>query len=172
VYRQETKKMNAARSLQEHAEAVGVAAAQIRAARDAIRAFEALSKADPRRAFGHTVREHREAIEVCDEMLRDLCYVGQASEQELAEVGFGVKAVAVIRAAHINLRVMRALAAVLAGDRDALAEETDDVRPEVARLLDEQKVARAGNWTAEELKAFREGPHAFTPEFEAWLDEA
>jgi hypothetical protein len=96
----------------------------------------------PHGIFARTVRQHRETIAAIDAM---------------TDPGF-------------EQRVTRTLACVLAGDE--LEREDADVQAEANRRLEAYREACASKWTSDELEDFARGQRAFTPEFQAWLDDS
>jgi hypothetical protein len=171
----ETMGLPAKKKVTESAEALGAAIAahrryteaEIRAALEELRNF---AQTDPRIAFGHTVREHRKALEAVDGVLRDMNIYGRVMEHEAALDGLGSAFCTSLREACSKLRVVRTLAATLSGDRGAMEREESSIREAVQALLEERGRAMAGQWDEEE----REGLTSQTPkrsaEFEAWLD--
>lgn len=160
----------AVRKLTEQAEAVGKAAEAILAVREKLEGFRALTKLDPQKVFGHTVREHQQSVETFDTILRAMCFNGRGIEAIASDAGFGREAVEMIRSAHLRLRVVRTLAAVLTGDTKALDNEVPEVRSEVERALAERKAASAVGWTREERDAFEGDARPLSLAFEARLN--
>ena len=159
----------AARKLTERAQAAGKAAEAIRAVREVLQAFRDLSAVDPQTVFGHTVREHRQAIESFDRDLQALCFDGREIEEVASEIGFGQEAVTLIRAAHLRLRVLRTLAATLSGDAHAIEGEAPEVRAEVEKVLGERANANVRHWTREERETLGQRERPFSQEFDAHL---
>jgi hypothetical protein len=160
----------AVRKVTEQVEAVGKAAEVIHAVADLLTVFRELAVIEPSTMFGQTVSQHRQHVEKFDKLLRGLCFGGRQVEGAAGDVGFGREAVATIREAHVRLRVLRTLSAVLAGETNALASETPEVRNQVEKALAERAEANGRLWTREERAAFEEGPRPFSAAFEARLN--
>ena len=162
----ETNDMQGARKLSEHVEAASRAVQQVR---ESLRALADLAEYDPQRVFSHTVREHREAINITEGLLRDLCFDGQDIESAAAGAGLGKEAITVIRATHVRLRVLRALAYLLSGDRRAFDEETAEVRSQVESAI-KTRASSGESWTKEEREAMGGRARPFSSGFEALLN--
>jgi hypothetical protein len=161
-----------ARTLSEQVRATTVAAEQIRAARGALNVFSEMSEIDPQTVFSHSVREHRALFDDIDNMLRALCYDSRDFESVANDAGFGPEAVKVFRAAHLRLRVLRALISFLIGDSKPLEKEEDSVRLEVMNALRSRATENGANWSNEELELLEEDPRPLSAAFEARLTGA
>lgn len=161
----------AVRKVTEQVEVAGRAAEEARAAlRAALVAFRELSTIDPRKFFGHSVREHREVVYAFDSVLRDMCFEGRDIEIVAGGVGLGREAATTIRAVHEKLRIARTLAAVLGGDRSALESETGEVRSAVEQLIAARASESESHWTREERDDFSKDPRPLSTAFEARLN--
>lgn len=165
----------AKKKVTESAEALGAAIAshrryteaEIRSALDELRNF---AEIDPRIAFGHTVRDHRAALDAVDAVLRDMNIYGRVMEHEATSYDLGAAFCVALREACSKLRVARTLAAVLSGDTGAVEREESPTRDAVQALLEERGRAVSGQWDEEEREGLTSQVPKRSAEFEAWLD--
>jgi hypothetical protein len=138
--------------------------------REILESLKVFSMLDPRRAFGRTVRDHRDTVTKLDVTLTNLCHISRYISEAAARIddGFAAELERTVLGTQDKWCVVRALSATLMGDRAALEQESPTVADQVRKLLEDRAKLNASSLPEEE-RALLQVTHENSEELEAWL---